>query len=130
MYCAVERCLTEWACAPSTAAAQEDVRPPNGYAIQCRITSEDPELNFQPDSGRIQVSREAGLATWQYQASRQHPHSARRKHADALPAGPAMPSRAALSSSVFSRWSQLWLCHLCCRRTARPAALASGWTAP
>ncbi len=36
-------------------AAQEDVRPPNGYAIQCRITSEDPELNFQPDSGRIQV---------------------------------------------------------------------------
>ncbi len=28
-----------------------------GYAIQCRITSEDPELNFQPDSGRIQAYR-------------------------------------------------------------------------
>jgi hypothetical protein len=28
---------------------------PTTFAIQCRITSEDPELNFQPDSGRIQV---------------------------------------------------------------------------
>ena len=32
---------------------------PTTYAIQCRITSEDPELNFQPDSGRIQVSTRA-----------------------------------------------------------------------
>ena len=36
---------------------QEDIRQPMGYAIQCRITSEDPELNFQPDTGRIQAYR-------------------------------------------------------------------------
>ena len=29
--------------------SQEDVPKPNGYAIQCRVTSEDPERNFQPD---------------------------------------------------------------------------------
>lgn len=28
---------------------------PVGFAIQCRITTEDPALNFQPDSGRIEV---------------------------------------------------------------------------
>lgn len=39
---------------------QEAVREPQGYAIQCRITSEDPELNFQPDSGRIQAYRSPG----------------------------------------------------------------------
>ncbi|CAH8429670.1 unnamed protein product [Heterobilharzia americana] len=27
----------------------------HGYAIQCRITTEDPAKNFQPDSGRIEV---------------------------------------------------------------------------
>ena len=26
---------------------QEDIPPPRGYAIQCRITCEDPERNFQ-----------------------------------------------------------------------------------
>ena len=40
--------------------AQEAIRQPMGYAIQCRITSEDPELNFQPDSGRIQAYRSPG----------------------------------------------------------------------
>jgi pyruvate carboxylase len=28
-------------------ATQQDVPPPYGCAIQCRVTSEDPELNFQ-----------------------------------------------------------------------------------
>ena len=27
-----------------------------GYAIQCRLTTEDPAKNFQPDTGRIEVS--------------------------------------------------------------------------
>jgi len=26
-----------------------------GYAIQCRVTTEDPARNFQPDTGRIEV---------------------------------------------------------------------------
>ncbi len=31
-----------------------------GFAIQCRITTEDPENKFQPDTGRIEVFRAAG----------------------------------------------------------------------
>ncbi|MDX1907019.1 MAG: pyruvate carboxylase [Bacteroidia bacterium] len=32
----------------------------NGFAIQCRITTEDPENNFKPDYGRISAYRNAG----------------------------------------------------------------------
>jgi len=35
------------------AIPQQDEIPCNGYAIQCRITTEDPEKNFAPDYGRI-----------------------------------------------------------------------------
>ncbi len=38
--------------------AQEDVRV-NGSAMQCRITTEDPENHFIPDYGRISAYREA-----------------------------------------------------------------------
>ena len=31
-----------------------------GVAIQCRVTTEDPQLGFQPDSGRIEVFRSGG----------------------------------------------------------------------
>jgi pyruvate carboxylase len=31
-----------------------------GYAIQCRITTEDPSQNFRPDTGKIEVYRSAG----------------------------------------------------------------------
>ncbi|CCH58779.1 hypothetical protein TBLA_0A09990 [Henningerozyma blattae CBS 6284] len=31
-----------------------------GFAIQCRITTEDPSKNFQPDTGRLEVYRSAG----------------------------------------------------------------------
>ena len=41
-------------------ASQADVPSPNGFAIQCRVTSEDPEKNFQPDFGRITSYRSAG----------------------------------------------------------------------
>jgi len=37
------------------ARAQADLPPPLGYAIQCRITCEDPARSFQPDFGRIQA---------------------------------------------------------------------------
>ncbi|KAI0218478.1 pyruvate carboxylase, partial [Massospora cicadina] len=33
---------------------------PRGYAIQCRVTTEDPENGFQPDAGKIEVYRSAG----------------------------------------------------------------------
>ncbi len=38
--------------------AQEDIRL-NGHALQCRITTEDPEHNFIPDYGRITAYRGA-----------------------------------------------------------------------
>ena len=31
-----------------------------GYAVQCRITTEDPAKNFAPDTGKIEVYRSAG----------------------------------------------------------------------
>ncbi|MCS7073875.1 MAG: pyruvate carboxylase, partial [Bacteroidia bacterium] len=39
--------------------SQEDLKC-NGYAIQCRITTEDPENNFKPDFGKIVAYRNAG----------------------------------------------------------------------
>ena len=36
--------------------SQDDIHP-RGYAIQCRITTEDPINNFAPDTGRIEVYR-------------------------------------------------------------------------
>ncbi len=39
--------------------AQGDIRR-SGYAVQCRITTEDPENKFQPDYGRILTYRSAG----------------------------------------------------------------------
>ncbi|MBC8011487.1 MAG: pyruvate carboxylase, partial [Burkholderiales bacterium] len=39
--------------------AQADV-PRNGFALQCRITTEDPENKFVPDYGRIQAYRSPG----------------------------------------------------------------------
>lgn len=39
---------------------QADVPPVYGFAIQCRVTSEDPEQNFQPDAGRIEAYRVPG----------------------------------------------------------------------
>lgn len=39
--------------------SQEDVHQ-NGYAIQCRITTEDPTNNFAPDTGRITGYRVSG----------------------------------------------------------------------
>src|SRR4029079_14834130 len=38
--------------------AQEEIRL-NGHALQCRITTEDPEQNFIPDYGRITAYRGA-----------------------------------------------------------------------
>lgn len=38
--------------------AQKDIKL-NGHALQCRITTEDPEHNFIPDYGRITAYREA-----------------------------------------------------------------------
>ncbi|AOR23532.1 pyruvate carboxylase [Clostridium taeniosporum] len=36
--------------------SQENIKP-RGYAIQCRITTEDPSNNFAPDTGKIDVYR-------------------------------------------------------------------------
>ncbi|GLC41025.1 hypothetical protein PLESTB_000951200 [Pleodorina starrii] len=39
---------------------QADVPPVYGFSIQCRVTSEDPEQNFQPDTGRLEAYRMPG----------------------------------------------------------------------
>ena len=39
-------------------ASQDDVHC-TGYAVQCRITTEDPENNFQPDYGTLIAYRSA-----------------------------------------------------------------------
>lgn len=41
---------------PELGLRQENIVP-QGYAIQCRVTTEDPAKNFQPDTGRIEVFR-------------------------------------------------------------------------
>lgn len=38
---------------------QGDIRP-QGFAIQCRVTTEDPRNNFAPDTGKITVYRSGG----------------------------------------------------------------------
>ena len=44
---------------------QEDVHF-DGYAIQCRVTTEDPSNNFAPDNGKITAyrSRAASASVW------------------------------------------------------------------
>ncbi|GHC52043.1 pyruvate carboxylase [Roseibacillus persicicus] len=44
---------------PEISIPAQDEIPCNGYAIQCRITTEDPEKNFAPDYGRIVNYRSA-----------------------------------------------------------------------
>ncbi|XP_049825989.1 pyruvate carboxylase, mitochondrial isoform X2 [Aethina tumida] len=41
---------------PELGISQEQITP-QGFAIQCRVTTEDPAKNFQPDTGRIEVFR-------------------------------------------------------------------------
>ncbi|XP_030750753.1 pyruvate carboxylase, mitochondrial isoform X1 [Sitophilus oryzae] len=41
---------------PELGITQEKIQP-SGFAIQCRVTTEDPAKNFQPDTGRIEVFR-------------------------------------------------------------------------
>ncbi|XP_056639826.1 pyruvate carboxylase, mitochondrial isoform X1 [Diorhabda sublineata] len=41
---------------PELGITQEKIKP-SGFAIQCRVTTEDPAKNFQPDTGRIEVFR-------------------------------------------------------------------------
>jgi len=45
---------------PELGLTQENIKP-QGYAIQCRVTTEDPAKNFQPDTGRIEVRMEMNM---------------------------------------------------------------------
>jgi len=44
---------------PQLGLTQEAISK-RGFAIQCRVTTEDPATNFQPDMGKIEVYRSAG----------------------------------------------------------------------
>ncbi|MFN0058983.1 MAG: pyruvate carboxylase [Planctomycetota bacterium] len=48
--------LAEGASLAELGLTQENVRP-RGFAIQCRVTTEDPERGFAPDTGTIEVYR-------------------------------------------------------------------------
>ncbi len=41
---------------PEMGYSQENIKP-QGYAIQCRVTTEDPANDFQPSTGRLEVFR-------------------------------------------------------------------------
>lgn len=41
---------------PEMGYTQENIKP-QGYAIQCRVTTEDPANDFQPNTGRLEVFR-------------------------------------------------------------------------
>ena len=45
---------------PEVAMPKQQDMPRNGFALQCRITTEDPENKFVPDYGRIQAYRSPG----------------------------------------------------------------------
>ncbi len=45
---------------PAIGLASQDDLHINGYAIQCRVTTEDPANNFAPDTGKITAYRSAG----------------------------------------------------------------------
>jgi pyruvate carboxylase len=45
---------------PEVGMPPQDQVPRNGFALQCRITTEDPENKFTPDYGRIQAYRSPG----------------------------------------------------------------------
>ncbi len=44
---------------PPISLPQQDAVQKNGFAIQCRITTEDPENDFMPDYGTILAYRSA-----------------------------------------------------------------------
>ena len=45
---------------PDIGIPSQDAVHLNGYAIQCRVTTEDPANNFAPDTGKITAYRSAG----------------------------------------------------------------------
>ena len=45
---------------PALDLPPQDQIPRNGYAVQCRVTTEDPENKFTPDYGKILTYRSAG----------------------------------------------------------------------
>lgn len=46
--------IAEGVTLPELGLTQDKIKP-QGFAIQCRVTTEDPAKNFQPDTGRIEV---------------------------------------------------------------------------
>lgn len=47
--------IAEGVTLPELGLTQDKIKP-QGFAIQCRVTTEDPAKNFQPDTGRIEVN--------------------------------------------------------------------------
>lgn len=53
---------------PEMGLTQDQIHT-QGYAIQCRVTTEDPSNSFQPSTGRIEVFRYITNCVWIYKTS-------------------------------------------------------------
>jgi pyruvate carboxylase len=68
---------------PLNIPRQEEIRT-NGYAIQCRITTEDPANNFMPDTGKLLAYRSAGGFGTRLDAGNGFPGAVISPHYDSL----------------------------------------------
>lgn len=68
---------------PLSIPRQEEIRT-NGYAIQCRITTEDPQNNFMPDTGKLLAYRSAGGFGTRLDAGNAFPGAVISPHYDSL----------------------------------------------
>lgn len=60
LYCSIDLVqsqirIAEGVTLPELGLTQDKIQP-QGFAIQCRVTTEDPAKSFQPDTGRIEVN--------------------------------------------------------------------------
>ncbi|GMH36667.1 hypothetical protein BSKO_04540 [Bryopsis sp. KO-2023] len=77
---------------------QDRLPEPNGFAIQCRVTSEDPLENFKPDSGRLEAFR--------------------------VPGGPGVRlDGAVITGNVISRYYDSLICKVICWAPTFPKAV-------
>jgi pyruvate carboxylase len=54
--------IAQGRCTARSGMPEQEDMPRNGYAVQCRITTEDPENKFMPDYGKILTYRSPAVS--------------------------------------------------------------------